>query len=386
MAPLSKPSEVAIIALLLDFPQEMGGHVTAWPSEGLPRPSPFEIDPGRVIAYFLSPSTSEFELVEAHLSTALEQACGRFGLSARLERAITSARPVIVHDEIWNALYNADLLVFDITGDNSSVMMELGVAAAWRLKAQVLVLQNKDQVKPLPFNLAPARVIRYELSPGGLIKLAKAASEAFAWSVSTLPISLATRYPRREVFPFRFPANAQDVVTPPLCHRHQRPDGSLEFGAPHAFQFSFAMPNTGPKSDVAIRAQLRFADRLPSSVPGSGWIGLKVLGSGVLMNHGVGAVVRPDGKVQVTYQKSERGPYRDPELKQKFKRFDPDRDSVQFDARVKGPTFSLKISSRKERIQHRLDLVRTARYRPTEGVCLLQCYRCRAVIEQLDVR
>src|SRR5258705_13845033 len=96
-----------------------------WPSESLPRPSPFEMDPGRILAYFLSPSTSEFELVESILRAGLESACRKLGLSARLERAITSTSPVIVHDEIWNALYNADILVYDITGENASVMMEL---------------------------------------------------------------------------------------------------------------------------------------------------------------------------------------------------------------------------------------------------------------------
>jgi hypothetical protein len=127
--------------------------MSAWPSENLPRPIPFVPHPDKVFAYFLSPSDSEFSIVAESLRNALSAASQRLGLSSTLERAIDSRSPVIVHDEIWNWLYRAAILVFDITEENGSVMMELGVAAGWRLRAQVLVLQNRAYQRPLPFNL-----------------------------------------------------------------------------------------------------------------------------------------------------------------------------------------------------------------------------------------
>lgn len=209
--------------------------MTVWPNDNLPRPTPFEMSPGRINAYFLSPSDPEFELVEVQLRSALETACRVAGAQGHLERAITSTRPSIIHDEIWNALYHAELLIFDVTRENPSVMMELGVAAAWRLRPQVLVLQNACSAKPIPFNLLPARVLRYTLSPSGLANLRNQAEQAFIWSLSTLPLSEVTRYPRPPAFPFEYPKHAELLITPPLCHRYQRPDGGLEFGAPFIF-------------------------------------------------------------------------------------------------------------------------------------------------------
>lgn len=360
--------------------------MATWPSEHLPRPSPFEMDPGRVFVYFLSPSASQFDLVETYLRTALDSASSRFGLSHQLERAITSNSPVIVHDDIWNWLYNADLLVFDVTDENASVMMELGVAAGWRLKPQVIVLQNKDRGQArLPFNLSPARVLRYDLSPAGLRRLQRGAQEAFEWSFSSLPVADASRFPRTPVFPFGYPQNAADLITPPLSHRHQRPDGSLVFGAPHEFRYSFAMPNTGPRSAMRLVAEMSFGERLPAADPGSGWIGFKLLGSGVLMNHGVGAVVRPNGAIQLTYQEGERGPYRDPTLPRPLARFNADQDRVRFEASVQRHLFSVRISTRRGEVRHRLDLVNKARYRPSAGVCLLQAYRCRGIIHRVSI-
>lgn len=135
--------------------------MSTWPSEPLPRPAPIAMDPGQVTAYYLSPSEPEYTTVEETLRQALLAACERFDLRSILSRAVTSRSPMIVHAEIWNWLYHADLLVFDITGQNGSVMMELGVAAAWRLKPQILILQNRSRgerlIPPRPRQQDPQR-------------------------------------------------------------------------------------------------------------------------------------------------------------------------------------------------------------------------------------
>lgn len=356
--------------------------MTVWPSDDLPRPTPFEINPGLVVAYFLSPSAPEFELIEAQLRSALDEACSRVGIRGNLERAITSARPSIIHDEIWNALYNAPLLVFDVTGENASVMMELGVAAAWRLREQVLVIQNAHGTTPIPFNLLPARVLRYTLNPSGLNSLRRRALEAFSWSLSTLPLAELI-YPHKLIFPFRYPENSDLLLTPSLCHRHRRSDGALVFGAPHLFRNSFALPHTGPRSRMRLEAELQFEDLQPLP-PDPPWIGFKLLGSGVLMNYGVGAVLRSNGIAQITYQESERGPYRDPEIG-RFAGFNPGNNKISFSANVGAEVFSVRIRSGRREVSHRLNLVKTAGYRPSNGICLIQAYRCRAAIHRLSL-
>jgi hypothetical protein len=330
------------------------------------------------VAYFLSPSAPEFELVETQLRDALAAACGSAGIQSRLERAVTSARPSIVHDEIWNALYHADLLVFDVTGYNPSVMMELGVGAAWRQRPHVIVLQNSYGESRIPFNLMPARVLRYKLTPAGLARLRAEAQEAFLWSLSTLPVARRHDAP---VFPFQFPRHIGQLHTPSLCHRYLRPDGRLEFGAPHRFLYSFVLPNTGPLERVRLQATVQFFDPQPDGADPP-WIGFKLLGNGVLMNHGVGAVVRSRGQIQVTYQESENGPYRDPEIGQ-IPRFNPERDLVTFWARVSAQVFSIRVTAGRRRVSHQLNLVRTAGYRPASGYCLVQAFRSRAILHSL---
>lgn len=356
--------------------------MTVWPSDNLPRPTPFEIDPSLVVAYFLSPSAPEFELIEAQLRSALDAACSIVGIRGNLERAITSTRPSIIHDDIWNALYNAPLLVFDVTGENASVMMELGVAAAWRRREHVLVIQNAHGATRIPFNLLPSRVLRYSLNPSGLNSLRRQAQGAFRWSLSTLPLT-ELAYPHQVVFPFRYPENSDLLLTPSLCHRHRRSDGGLVFGAPHLFQNSFALPHTGPRSRMRLEAELQFADLQPLH-PDPPWIGFKLLGSGVLMNYGVGAVLRSNGIAQVTYQESERGRYRDPKIG-RLADFHPKTDKVSFSANIGAEVFSVRIRSGRRQISRRLNLVKTAGYRPSNGICLIQAYRCRAIIHHLEL-
>lgn len=291
--------------------------------------------------------------------------------------------PAMVHDEIWNALYHAGLLIFDVTDDNPSVMMELGVASAWRERAQVLVIQNADRKSNVPFNLMPARIIRYTSDDRGLAQLRRQATSAFIWSLSTLPVTQLTRHPQPPVFPFRYPENSELLLTPALSHRYQRPDGALVFGAPHVFQQSFALPHTGPRTRMRLNAKMSFAERQPTP-PDPPWIGLKLLGSGVLMNHGVGVVLRENGRVQITYQESEAGPYHDPTVGA-LDGFDADKDTVDVFACVDDETFSICLLSKDREVKYGINLVSAAHYRPSEGVCLFQAFRCRAVLHGLCV-
>lgn len=359
--------------------------MSAWPSDSLPRPVPSELNPERVDAYFLSPSEPVYATIQRLLRAALEAACSQHGLAGDLHRAIDSQSPVVIHDEIWNWLYHADLLVFGITGENGSVMMELGVASAWRLKPQIIVLQNRERERPLPFNLSPARIIKYDLSPEGLVKLQEHALEAFLWSLSTTPVVQLTKYPRETVYPFRYPKHSEHLLSHAQSHRYQRSDGGLEFGAPHDFRSSFLLPNTGPREAVSLHCRMSFAYPDQIRDPSSVWVGFKLLGSGILMNFGVGAVVRGDGTAQVTYQESERGPYKDPFFKTRLTCLAYQRDIIAITAEINERTFTVKVQANDEELHESLDLVGVAKYRPTEGYCLLQAYRCRAILWNLEL-
>lgn len=356
--------------------------MSTWPSDNLPRRLPFEINPGTVNAYFLSPSENKYDLVEDCLKRALESACQKHGLNGKLNRAVTSKSPVVIHDEIWNWLYNADILIFDITGENASVMMELGISAAWRLKPQVIILQDRELEKPIPFDLRPARILIYELTPQGMGQLQDQANEAFQFSLSTLPIAEVTRFPQKEVLPFEYPGNSEHLISPMLCHRYQRPDCGLEFGAPYIFRHSFLLPYTGEQADLSVSAEMSFTNvPIDTNLDGY-WIGMKLLSTGVYMEFGVGAVVYPSGKARITYMESENGPYKDPYFKEQLQEIHPDTDHIRFEAIVNKNEFHVKIHCNNKFVEERRDL---AKYRPTKGLCLLQAYRCRAVLWKLHI-
>ena len=57
-------------------------------------------------------------------------------------RSDTIASAGVIHPEIWHYLKRADVIVVDVSGQNGNVLVELGVAAAWRRKEQVTGARN----------------------------------------------------------------------------------------------------------------------------------------------------------------------------------------------------------------------------------------------------
>jgi hypothetical protein len=66
---------------------------------------------------------------------------------------ITSAG--VIHPEIWQQIKQADIIVADVSGQNGNVMLELGVAAAWRNKEQVIILREEIQKRNICSTLTP---------------------------------------------------------------------------------------------------------------------------------------------------------------------------------------------------------------------------------------
>ena len=66
--------------------------------------------------------------------------------------------------DIWNAIYDARLIIADCTNRNPNVFYEIGVAHAIGQKV-ILITQNKDDV---PFDLRHLRFIDYEYTPRGM--------------------------------------------------------------------------------------------------------------------------------------------------------------------------------------------------------------------------
>lgn len=69
--------------------------------------------------------------------------------------------------EVWSALYASQFVIADCTGHNANVFYELGMAHTLG-KTAIMITQSIDHI---PFDIRARRVIRYENTPEGLLRL-----------------------------------------------------------------------------------------------------------------------------------------------------------------------------------------------------------------------
>lgn len=89
------------------------------------------------------------------------------------ERSFTRAdqfsAPRSIMEDIWNGINAAKVVVADCTGRNANVFYEIGLAHAIGREVVPLTQNTSD----IPFDLSQFRHIKYDLTPGGLKKLAE---------------------------------------------------------------------------------------------------------------------------------------------------------------------------------------------------------------------
>jgi hypothetical protein len=93
-----------------------------------------------------------------------------------LRRADSLAKPGNVIEHVWEEIYNADLIVADLTGANANVFYELGLAHALGRPAVLLSRSKHSGV----FDVASLRQIRYQLSRRGLEQFKTEMSSIFS--------------------------------------------------------------------------------------------------------------------------------------------------------------------------------------------------------------
>lgn len=85
-----------------------------------------------------------------------------------------------INDQIFRHLYEADLVIADLTGANANVMYELGL----RHSLNRLTIQVADRSTPLPFDVKAVRTILIERSPLGLVDARKRLVKAIETGLS----------------------------------------------------------------------------------------------------------------------------------------------------------------------------------------------------------
>jgi hypothetical protein len=126
----------------------------------------FTLDP--LLCFVLMPFDSQFQpLYDDHIKPTVT----RSGL--RCERADDIRGTTLITWDIWERINRARFLMADLTGQNSNVFYELGLAHALS-KDVILITQSMDFV---PFDLKTIRCIVYDFTPRGIQKFEKTLAE-----------------------------------------------------------------------------------------------------------------------------------------------------------------------------------------------------------------
>ncbi|NDF25729.1 MAG: hypothetical protein EB149_07085 [Thaumarchaeota archaeon] len=114
------------------------------------------------LCFVLMPFTKKLsELFEDNIKKIVE----RNGLECIRADNIYDVRPIMA--DIWDSICKAKIIISDLTDKNPNVFYETGIAHTVG-KTTILLTQNMNDV---PFDLKHLRIIVYEFTPRGVVKL-----------------------------------------------------------------------------------------------------------------------------------------------------------------------------------------------------------------------
>lgn len=319
------------------------------------------------------------------LASFVQAVCNAIGkeIGAQIEciRADQISRPGTIHTDIWRYIQLADALIFDVTGLNGNVLLELGVAAAARSQSSILVLRDaEDQAEEgkFLFDLAPTRHLLYRRSIAASSEFAGRLKEALlhaltpapymppAYTNIRLPLTLDLRGHRDPV----------ELLSPPPSHRRPAADG-LEFGSFFMFPNSWLTVGGEDYANVSVKARLSMSQRHPGIRPGDGWIGVSLCSTHFFANYSHLVYVKSDGSLVYTEPQSESR-YVDKPWGN-LPGFDP-FVPVEMSVSLTGDALTMEVGGTRNRIA-----AADMPHRRHAGKVRLQTHLCRAVLEYLRV-
>ncbi|MBK8028798.1 MAG: hypothetical protein IPK17_04660 [Chloroflexi bacterium] len=116
----------------------------------------------------------------------IAQVAGRLHVSCKRGDDFATTNSII--QEVWSAIYHADLLIVDCTHKNPNVFYELGVAHTLGKKA-VLIAQSRED---FPFDVQHLRSIVYSTDPAGMKRFEALLEKTLR---TELELELKTRVP-----------------------------------------------------------------------------------------------------------------------------------------------------------------------------------------------
>src|SRR5215469_9583037 len=142
-----------------------------WPLDvraRLERAAPEPIRPFKCL--LLMPFEGRFDRVSEVIESEIRNVTSRFQLDnlpeiKRLDWVTSSG---VIQQEIWQEIYQSDLIFCDVTGYNANVLFEAGVSAGWKRIEQVVFIRDHFYKGQSPFDLAPIRYTEYDLTSDGI--------------------------------------------------------------------------------------------------------------------------------------------------------------------------------------------------------------------------
>jgi hypothetical protein len=249
-----------------------------------------------------------FELIQAVCNSAGQT----LGVQIECLRADSIASAGVIHPEIWEAILQSDFIICDVTGHNGNVLLELGIAAAWRDKEHIIIIRDSGDEKPNLFDINPARHIEYTVTYSGFQKLTADLAKVVTDVLATIPIQASG--PVTISLPFRAALSdgidRPELRTEDITHRRLLPD-CLEFGAPLIYRYSWMSIGDLLIANVRIAVDLKLTLEVPPHDP---FMGVMVRGNSFFANFGHLILVRKDGRVILTVREDDTGKYHDETL------------------------------------------------------------------------
>lgn len=283
-----------------------------------------------------------------------------------------------IHPEIWTHVLHAEIVVADTTDYNPNVMYELGVAAAWRPHASVILLRDTKGGVSSAFDLQPARQILYDSSKMDRIDgLVQRLAQNMLTCLAAVPFSdePPVNTPLRFTAPLVHEKDSKYLWSPGPGHRRLTGEG-LEFGSPFYFPYSWlSVPKVRPVN-VRVRAHMRFAFQSSDEC----FIGIALRSQGYLANNEHLVSLRQNGEINRT------GPGAEPHGKDEapvgqLSPFDPSaRTFIPFDVSMDDTNWSIAVQDVAAIIP-----LSTLPYVFSQGRVMFQTFGCRALIRDVRV-
>ncbi len=250
----------------------------------------------------LMPFEGRFNQVADVIKTTVTELAQRFpdGLGTDLPHIrrldwVTST--AVIQQEIWQEIYEADLIFCDVTGYNPNVMFEGGVCAAWKDLKHVVFIRDHFFKGQAPFDIAPIRYTEYELTSDGI--------KDFKEKIARLAMDVLIGYPDQQgsspkitlPLEIQFKNNQDDlrICTPPFAHRRVLHE-ELEFGSLWFYSHSWA--SIGKEN--FLNFMLEFSARFSNLRPDAGYIGVGLRSQHYFANFAHILYLNRDGSIVLT--------------------------------------------------------------------------------------